>query len=402
MPLKIIRTEEQYHEYLNEIGSLIAPNASLTNDETERLELLTVLIESYESRKYPLEPLDPIGAILFRMEEKGLKRSDLIPYFGTSGRVSEILNRKRPLTVQMIKALALGLGISADTLIGINQPCNEEGQIEVKWNKFPIKEMMKRGWLEKITSKVSSSEEVIKNFILDSGIPASGASFRRTLSGEAKSPTVEYAIYAWIARIIQCSRNNRKNKKEYNSGCIDETFLKEIAQLSWIPHGPLLAVERLEEHGISVVFEPQLKGMQLDGAALKDSDGTPIIAMTLRYDRIDNFWFTLLHEIAHIWKHIDSDNTFVDDLNVSSKDEREAEANRLAGEAFIPRVLWRRSEAYLNPSKKSIMELAKSLKIHPAIIAGRIRNETGDFTKFSDMLGQNEIRYHFIQSLMDA
>ncbi|WP_230586887.1 ImmA/IrrE family metallo-endopeptidase, partial [Ralstonia solanacearum] len=122
-------------------------------------------------------------------------------------------------------------------------------------------------------------------------------------------------------------------------------FLREIAQLSWFEQGPLLAVEFLEKHGIVVVIEPQLKGTALDGAALKDSDGTPIIALTLRQDRLDNFWFTLLHEVAHLWKHVDQDETFLDDLDASSEDRREVEANRLAREAFIPRVTWKRSDA---------------------------------------------------------
>ncbi|MEN1395396.1 hypothetical protein AAIH23_34865, partial [Pseudomonas aeruginosa] len=70
----------------------------------------------------------------------------------------------------------------------------------------------------------------------------------------------------------------------------------------------MLAKKLLEEAGISVVIEPHLKGTMLDGAALLDTDGTPIIGLTLRNDRIDNFWFTLIHEVAHIWKHMDDNS----------------------------------------------------------------------------------------------
>lgn len=88
----------------------------------------------------------------------------------------------------------------------------------------------------------------------------------------------------------------------------------------------------------------------LDGAALLDTDGTPIIGLTLRNDRIDNFWFTLIHEVAHIWKHMDDNSeAILDDLERPSEDKREAEANRIAREAFIPRSIWKRSDAYLNP-----------------------------------------------------
>ena len=95
MEAKVIRTEEQYEAYLNEVQVLISECPKLNSIQSERLELLTVLLEAYENSKYPIESPDPIEAIKFRMEEKGLKRADLIPYFGTSSRVSEVLNRKR-------------------------------------------------------------------------------------------------------------------------------------------------------------------------------------------------------------------------------------------------------------------------------------------------------------------
>ncbi|MEW9273567.1 MULTISPECIES: ImmA/IrrE family metallo-endopeptidase [Acetobacteraceae] len=402
MDAKIIRTEDQYHAYLKEVGDLIVRSEVLTADEQNRMEVLTVLIESYENGKCPVEPTDPIDAILFRMEERGLKRADLIPYFGTSSRVSEVLNRKRPLTVQMIRALSLGLGISADTLVGLNEVAPVKKEID--WSKFPIKEMVSRGWMDRLTSKsIGLAESVIKDYIAGSGLQIGAASFRRSLAGDATSPTTVYALYAWLARVIQKARVSKNNINAFDPSKINSGFLRELAQLSWSERGPLLAVEYLQNHGIVVVFEGHLKGTQVDGAALKDVDGTPIIALTLRYDRLDNFWFTLLHEVAHVWKHLDGDEeAFVDDLNVSSEDRREAEANRLAGEAFIPRLIWRRSDAYISPSKESINNLARELKIHPAIVAGRLRKDTGNFSVFSDMLGSGEVKNMFVSELEDA
>ncbi|VCS85328.1 helix-hairpin-helix DNA-binding motif-containing protein [Burkholderia pseudomallei] len=128
---------------------------------------------------------------------------------------------------------------------------------------------------------------------------------------------------------------------------------------------------------------------------MQDSDGTPIIGLTLRFDRLDNFWFTLLHEVAHLWKHVNPDETFLDNMDSSSEDRRELEANRIAKEALIPRVTWKRSEAYLNPSNESIDKLSRELKIHPAIIAGRLRKERENYTLFNDLVGQNQVRKHF-------
>jgi HTH-type transcriptional regulator / antitoxin HigA len=396
MEAKVIRTEEQYHRYLEEVQSLMALGGALDAKQCDRLELLTVLLEAYENTKFPVEAPDPIDAILFRMEEKGLKRADLVPYFGTSSRVSEVLGRKRPLTVQMIRALSLGLGLSTDTLIGLANTESSERKGDIDWSKFPIREMAKRGWLESLTTKSKTAvEDVVKSFIAEAGLQFGAASFRRTLAGEANSPTTQYALYAWLARVIQKARSKKSTLGVFDKSILSAVFLRELAQLSWSDRGPLLAVEYLEKHGIAVVIEPHLKGTLLDGAALNDIDGTPIVGITLRHDRLDNFWFTLLHEVAHLWKHVGTDEAFLDDLDTSSEDRREAEANRLAKEAFIPRMLWKRSDAFIAPSKESIDKLSRELKIHPSIIAGRLRRETGNYRVFGDLIGLNQVRSMF-------
>jgi len=398
--LAVIRIDEQYQEYFSEVQELIGRGPKLNQNEQNRLELLTLLIENYENTKYPIEAPDPIDAIKFRMQEKGLKQSDLISYFGTSSRVSEVLNRKRPLTVQMIRALAIGLGISAETLIGLSATgsCVQKNE-EVDWSKFPINEMKRRGWLGTLTGKAKTSvENAVKEFLLDSDIQFGSVSFRRTIAGEASSPTTQYALYAWLARVIQKARDKKGELGNFDANILTAGFLTELAQLSWFENGPVLAVECLQQHGIAVIVESHLKGTQLDGAALKDKDGMPIIALTLRYDRLDNFWFTLLHEVVHIWKHVNDKSAFLDDLEVSSEDQREAEANRLARDAFIPRLIWKRSEAFVFPSKESIDKLSRELKIHPAIIAGRLRKERNNYCIFNDLIGQGEVKRVFYKN----
>lgn len=402
MEAKVIRTKEQYDAYLSDVQVLMAKGPALNTSDSERLELLTVLLESYENAKFPIESPDPIDAILFRMSEKGLKQADLIPYFGTSSRVSEVLGRKRPLTVQMIRALSIGLGISTDTLIGVGSAGDVQKKSEIDWSKFPIREMTKRGWLDVLSTNVKSTvEDVVKEFIAGAGLNFGTASFRRTIAGEAHSPTTKYALFAWLARVIQTARDKKASVGKFDQAYLNAGFLKELAQLSWSEKGPLLAIEYLGKHGIVVVVEPNLKGTLLDGAALKDIDGTPIVGLTLRHDRIDNFWFTLLHEVAHLWKHVNDQDAFLDDLDASSEDRREAEANRLAREAFIPRLVWKRSDAFLSPSRESIDRLSRELRIHPAIIAGRLRRETGNYHLFTDIVGHNQVKAMFNQSVVD-
>lgn len=398
--IKVIQTEQQHRAYLEEVHSLIIKMPPLGTPDSDRLELLTVLIEDYENTKYPVEPPDPIDAILFRMQEKALKQTDLIPYFGTRSRVSEVLNRKRPLTVTMIRALANGLGISAETLIGVTTPDNyQPKENNVDWSKFPVKEMVARGWVQKIRGKLAN-ENVVQEFISSIGLQfGEGAAFKRTLAGDAYSPVTKYALYAWLARIVQRAREKKTTLGEFQQETLSSSFLREIAQLSrYEGEGIKLAIKQLEKNGIAVIIETHLKGTMLDGAALKDIDGTPIIGLTLRHDRIDNFWFTLLHELAHLWRHIGKDEMFLDDLDASSEDKREVEANRIAREAFIPRIAWKRSEAYISASRESIDALSRELKIHPAIIAGRIRREKEDYKLFPDLVGNGEVRKLFTTS----
>jgi HTH-type transcriptional regulator/antitoxin HigA len=397
MEAKVIRTDEQHQSYLDEMQRLIASAPQQGSADAERLELLSVLVEAYENQKYPIETPDPVDAILFRMHEQGLKQADLIPYFGTRSRVSEVLARKRPLTVQMIRAISLGLSISAETLVGVGtRDSIGSKKDEVDWAGFPIKEMLARGWFNRFTNKaVESTEELVKGFISNAGMEFGSAAFRRSVNGDACSPATKYALYAWLARVIQKGREKKEKLGKFDPAIFSTAFLRELAQLSWSDQGPALAVEFLEKKGIAVVIEPCLKGTLLDGAALKDIDGTPIIGLTLRFDRIDSFWFTLLHEVAHLWKHVDNEETFLDNLDSSSEDRREVEANRIAKEALIPRIAWKRSDVHLSPSLESIDKLSRELKVHPAIIAGRIRKEHENYTMFNELIGHHQVRKLF-------
>ena len=115
MDVRPIRTEGDYEFALKEIERLWG--AEHGSPEGDKLDILVTLVETYEEEHYPIPPPDPIEAILHYMESQELSSHDLEPYIGSRSRVSEILNRKRPLTLEMIRKLQNGLGISADILI---------------------------------------------------------------------------------------------------------------------------------------------------------------------------------------------------------------------------------------------------------------------------------------------
>lgn len=113
--LRPIRTEEDHAEALREVERLWG--SPLGTLEGDRLDVLATLIDVYEAKAHPLDPPDPVDAILFRMESQGLTRKDLEPLIGSRARVAEVLNRKRGLSIEMIRRLHEGLGIPAEVLI---------------------------------------------------------------------------------------------------------------------------------------------------------------------------------------------------------------------------------------------------------------------------------------------
>jgi HTH-type transcriptional regulator/antitoxin HigA len=116
MDIRPIRSRRDHAWALHEVERLWG--AHVGTPEADKLDILVTLIEAYEAKHHPIDPPDPVDAILFRMEQMGLTRNDLVKLIGTRARVSEVLNRRRPLTIGMITRLRDGLGISADVLIG--------------------------------------------------------------------------------------------------------------------------------------------------------------------------------------------------------------------------------------------------------------------------------------------
>jgi HTH-type transcriptional regulator/antitoxin HigA len=121
MEIKPIKTEADYRAAMEEVERLF--DAAPDTPEGDRLEMLITLIEVYEEKHYVIPLPDPVEAILYYIESRGLSRRDLEQFIGSRARVSEVLNRKRRLTIGMIRKLHAGLGIPAEVLI---QPCSSE------------------------------------------------------------------------------------------------------------------------------------------------------------------------------------------------------------------------------------------------------------------------------------
>lgn len=122
MDIRPIHTQADYKATLKDIADLMESDPAAGTPDGDRLDVLVTLVQAYEARQFPIDAPDPVEAIKFRMEQSGLSVKDLEPLIGKSNRVYEVLNRKRPLTLAMIRRLHSGLGIPAEVLIAETSP----------------------------------------------------------------------------------------------------------------------------------------------------------------------------------------------------------------------------------------------------------------------------------------
>jgi HTH-type transcriptional regulator/antitoxin HigA len=335
------------------------------------------------------------------MEQASLEPRDLEPYIGSRGKVSEVLSGKQPLTLPMIRALHKHLGIPAEVLVGDPAPSNNAaGSASLDWSRFPINEMAKRGWLRSVASAKAKAKDLIGELIASAGgmkaVPMPLCRRNDAMRQNAKTDT--YALLAWCLKALAASRA-QKLTGTYKSGSITLGSLTELVKLSAHEDGPKRAKDALSRWGVHLVCISHLPKTYLDGAALRSVEGgAPIVALTLRYDRIDNFWFSLLHELAHVGRHFNGEmEAFVDDFSLREapsrhEDIRENEADEWAEEALIPRDLWATADLKSHASYSGIIAFSQRVGVHPAIVAGRVRHETRNFRAFAPLLGTGEVR----------
>jgi HTH-type transcriptional regulator / antitoxin HigA len=399
--IKAIRNEADYDAALRRIDALM--DAEPGTPEGDELDVLTDLVEHYEEKHVPMGFPSPISAIEFRLEQAGLAPRDLIPFIGSRAKVSEVLSGKRPLTMPMARALHEHLGIPAEVVLQQPGATFSEPLEDLEWSRFPLTAMVKLGWIPRARNLASRAHELVGDLVRRTGGPevAGAVLYRKSQHTRANSKTDPYALKAWCWKVL-ADANEHAPSVSYQRGTVTLEFLRQLARLSWLEEGPRLAKEFLGKHGIPLVTVPHLPRTYLDGAALKLGDGTPVIGLTLRYDRLDNFWFCLLHELAHVGRHmdVDGDTAFIDDLTLrdvegAREDPTELQADEWAEDALIPRAIWETSAVRQEPSPMSVINLANALQIHPAIVAGRVRHEQRNYRLLSQFVGTGKVRPHF-------
>lgn len=385
MKISPIRNEADHAVALRRIEQIF--DARRGTPELDELEILMTLAAQYEKSLVPAP--SPIDAIRFRLQQAGLSYRDLEPYLGSRSKVSEIMSGKRNLTVDMMRGLHLHFGIPAASLLGgaHNAPPPANASAVLAPSAKAIAELLATGLMK--------SQERFSDFVHRAChthtvlTSKQSAHFRKTRTDRTNAKTDSAALQGWCAAALLKSHESAVEKHSRKG--LDIHVARSLAKISRELHGVTRVAGFLAEHGVALVLLRHLTGTHLDGAAMRRVDGVPVIALTLRHDRIDNFWFTLLHEFAHVSTHLDEHTAMIfDDLELGSSERVEAEADLFAQQALIPSDLW--TDIRPDFTLHDILLIADRASIHPAIVAGRWQREHKDYRRFSKLVGHGAVR----------
>lgn len=345
----------------------------------------------------PAEAFAPGEILRDELEERGWSQSDLAQILGRpANMITQIIAGKRTITPETARGLAAAFETTAEFWLNLeavyqlSQIKKDDSATITRRAKLyemaPIKEMTRRGWIT-TSDNIAVLEGSLMNFFQikslneEPQVPLHAARkaspYDRTLTSTQR---------AWLFRAVQLA-------KAVHAQPFSEKNVAEVTErLRQIMHAPqeLRHIPRiLGDGGIRYVIVQHLPGNKIDGACFWISSG-PVIAMTLRHDRLDNFWFVLMHELGHVTQGVTSlDN----DLDASNEDTERPEVERQADEFASSHLIAPRQIdnfiARVQPlySARRVEAFAQTLKVHPAIVVGQLqhRREIG-FSSFRKML----------------
>jgi len=329
----------------------------------------------------PARAIAPGRIILRELETRGWSQNDLAAIMGRPEQViSEIVRAKKQITAETARQLAKSFGTSPDFWLNLEMQYqlhqakkeNHETDIERRsklYHLAPINDMIKRGWIQTGKTIDDLEQEYSRFFQIPTIDYQPQVAFRPRVS-EERGPE-DRAIVAWVRRVEQLAAEQSVSAFSLESvpPIIDQLLIlaENESDIAKIP-------SLLIDNGIHFIFVPHLPKTYLDGAALWVNDH-PVIALSLRYDRIDAFWFTLLHEVAHIFlKHqqVHVDQLF--DQENQALGQEEVEANKQATDWLLLEDAIRDFIESNRPrySRLGIERFAVEQKRHPGIIIGQL------------------------------
>jgi HTH-type transcriptional regulator/antitoxin HigA len=334
---------------------------------------------------------------------RGMSQRDLAEFLGLKEQQIQRYEaeRYRSASLDRLIEIAEGLHIKLREIGELRGDGRLESVDSASFNAFPIAEMYKRGWFEDFSGTLPQARKaaatLIPAFVRAAGGNWTGSALHRK-SVRAGGQVHEAAIAAWEARVLSLADRDPPSVC-FDRRMIDDAWVKALTVLSAKDDGPRLARSHLREIGIMLVIEPHLPGTLLDGAGILSSHDVAIVALTLRHDRLDNFWFTLLHEVGHLALHLGSGQfrAIFDDTEAPAGSEIEEQADLFAQEALLPTAQWKTSLSRFSRTERSVRADAAKFGIHPAILAGRIRREAHDYTLLRSLVGAGDVRVQFGQ-----
>jgi len=367
-----------------------------------QLRSLQTEIKNYEALKtgtvksLSISAISDLGQKLIEARiAQGLTQKELAIRLGMKEQQVQRYEKENYASASLERLIEISdaLSVAVQLEIKLESPSKSDGtrsSLGVDSSNFPIREIRARGWLNGIRPNLTKENlaSAFEAFISPALSNSSPALLRQ--GKRLNSDLDENALLAWKARIIWRARREQLNN---TPNFEDLSWLKTFKDFTYQENGPALAVEYLRANGILVIFEKHLPRTHLDGAALLVDESIFTIALTLRHDRLDNFWFVLLHELGHIVQHRDSGlrSGFFDNDEVRATNELENEADEFAKSTLLSTETWLSSLIRFTQSNEQITEFAKENHISPAIVAGWIRRERSDYSIFSDLIGQGKV-----------
>lgn len=322
------------------------------------------------------------------MKPQQIQRYEATDYMGAS--LARLIAISKILDVKISESFSTGAADSGSLLVWTDSA-------EIAWEQFPAKEMAKRGWFK--LPKGADVAEAVRSYFLGAAGPQFATALHRKKVRSGNAPN-QAALLAWQARVLELARGEDE-ANPLPSFEFSESWLPDLVSLTRKEDGPAQARELLASKGVALVIEKHLPGSYLDGAAMISDFDRPIVGLTLRYDRLDNFWFVLMHEIGHIFLHLHEGLhfDFFDEEGPTGNDKLEVEADQFALDMLIPSDVWDQCLSRFALSEEAVKIDAEALGIHPSIVAGRIRKERNDFTILNDLVGQDLVRRQFVEAL---
>jgi HTH-type transcriptional regulator/antitoxin HigA len=248
-----------------------------------------------------------------------------------------------------------------------------------KMEHIPWLKLEKMGWIEK-GRNIPALSPLLETFLRGS---SEKALFRKSNTAD------DLLVCFWLSRVELKAKEAFINSPEmyFVREAFTKDILHDISRLSTDVSSIRRLPEILAKYGIILVYEKAAPGTKSDGVVTKLDNGLPVIGMTLRYSRLDNFWFTLMHELSHVILHYDEINDpIIEDLDSNDQKLFEKQADKLSNNILIPRRDWNRCPPKYEKSNESIIAFAQKMNIHPAIVAGRLQKETAHFDRYRSIV----------------